>query len=415
MKPTPRALAGLLRRVEIRALARIAREQGVGVWIVGGAVRDVLAGRTLPDVDAAVRGSAERLAREMEREGHGRAVFLSRGRPGPPVWRLAGKREIDLAELEGETILQDLGRRDFTVNAMALDLETRELIDPFGGASDLARRRLRLVSAENLRHDPLRIMRVARFIATHDLSPDAGVSAACRRRAPLLSGVAPERIAAELSKILEAPAAVPALRWAASARVLAFALSLPPSSRKPREITEALAPLDRPRLRGLSPQARRRLRLARMAGALGLTPRQARRDLEKRRFSGIEAREVWRLLELAESARGLRGDREQWGWVRDAGAEAEEAALLLALDSRDRALARRLVSRVRRRSVPLRVKGGDLVRWLGIPPGPLVGQLLRELEIEALRGRVRDRRQARAWVRRALHGAPERASYNLPA
>ena len=70
--------------------------------------------------------------------GFGRAVFLSRDRPGPRVFRVAGKRPLDLAELEGGSIEADLARRDFTANAVALALPGGQLLDPFGGIADIA-------------------------------------------------------------------------------------------------------------------------------------------------------------------------------------------------------------------------------------------------------------------------------------
>src|SRR5262249_37507106 len=116
----PPALRALSRRREVAALGRAARERGADAWIVGGALRDRLLGLPLPEVDAAVSGDAEAIAGDLERAGHGRAVFLSRDRPGPRVFRVAGERPLDVAELEGGSIETDLARRDFTVNAMAL-------------------------------------------------------------------------------------------------------------------------------------------------------------------------------------------------------------------------------------------------------------------------------------------------------
>ena len=138
-RPLPtrfRALARLLRRGEVRALARVVRRLGSEAWIVGGAVRDACLGLPVREIDVAVAGDAESIARALEAEGAGRAVFLSRDRPGPRVFRVAGSRPLDIAELEGGSIETDLGRRDFTVNAIAVAVAGRapEIVDPFGAS-----------------------------------------------------------------------------------------------------------------------------------------------------------------------------------------------------------------------------------------------------------------------------------------
>ena len=121
-----RMLLRLRRRGEVRSLARVIRELGLEAWLVGGAVRD--AGLRIADseIDVAVSGNAEAVARALESAGVGRAVFLSRDRPGPRVFRVAGRRPLDIAEIEGGSIEKDLERRDFTVNALAVSLARRE-------------------------------------------------------------------------------------------------------------------------------------------------------------------------------------------------------------------------------------------------------------------------------------------------
>src|SRR4029453_9080217 len=218
-----RRLEALRRRREMRALARTAQARGVPVWIVGGAVRDAVMGRPVPEIDVAVRGDAQALAAALEHHGEGRAVFLSEDRPGPRVFRVAGRRPIDVAEVEGGTIETDLGRRDFTVNALAVDLEDGSLLDPFGGVADLSRRRLTCIRAANLLEDPLRALRAARLLASHGLVPDRATLAAARAAAPRMTGVAVERISSELSRLLESPRAAPALAWTASSRLLGSA------------------------------------------------------------------------------------------------------------------------------------------------------------------------------------------------
>ena len=192
---------------ELEAVRRQAREP---VYLVGGAVRDLLLGRPRADVDLVVEGDAaalaERLggaAREHERfgtvkvevEGHEVDVASARTEtyphPGalPEVGPAAGVEE-------------DLGRRDFTINAMAIPLAEPRLIDPYGGREDLAKGLLRILHPRSFEDDPTRAIRAARYGArfgfglepkTYELllRTDLATVSADRRRAEL------ERLAAE--------------------------------------------------------------------------------------------------------------------------------------------------------------------------------------------------------------------------
>ncbi len=345
-------------------------------------------------------GDAEVLARAMESAGLGRAVPLSQS--APRVFRVAGRREVDLAEIGGASIEEDLKRRDFTVNAMAFDLTTRQWLDPFGGREDLAARRLRAVSPQNLDEDPLRVLRAARFLATHELAPDEGTSRACRRVAPRLAEVADERIRAEWVKMFEARRAAHALRWASRARLLGPALRVRQS--QAGSLARSAALFDAPSIRRRDPASRRRLRLALLCARFGLAPGEAATWLTRRRYGRSEAGDVAALLTLASAARGARTPGKQWAWVRDSGHLAAEALVLLrilypASRPRARALSRRVA--VARRRGPA-VSGADVLEWLRISPGPQIGRLLAELQVEILSGRVRTRRKARAWLRSRL-------------
>jgi tRNA nucleotidyltransferase/poly(A) polymerase len=321
----------------------------------------------------------------------------------PRVFRLAGPREIDFADLAGSAIEEDLARRDFTVNAIAVEIPGAIWVDPFGGIADLRARRLRIVRPKNLRDDPARVLRAARFMATHELDPDLATSRACRGTAGELAGVAPERLRIELTKLLEAPRVVAALTWAARVNALAPALGV--SAAAARRLRRKLPLLDQAAIRRLDPAARRRIRLALVAAGLGLSPSESSRWLRSRRFSRQESGETALLLDLAHRAGRANSDRRRWEWVRDAAGNAEDALRLFALRAPGRhGQARALESRVKRARSGPPVRGSDLLKWLEIEPGPRVGALLRELELESLRGAIRTRREARAWLTDRIRG-----------
>jgi tRNA nucleotidyltransferase/poly(A) polymerase len=401
---TPRvreALAELLADPVVRALRGALRAEGARAWIVGGAVRDLVLRREVTELDLAVDGDAGEIAARLEALGFGRAFLLS-GEKRPRVYRVGGGgRILDLAEIEGDSIGADLARRDFTANAVAVDLASGALLDPHGGLAALAANRLSLVKEKNLQDDPLRALRAARLLATHGLAPDRETSRASRRAAPALARVARERVQAELDKLFAAPRAVPALSWAGGVGLLGPALGLPLSAGRARSAARSLAPLDTPASRRLPPSRRRRLRLALLARTAGIGSEAAARWLRRLRWPGEDAAAVGRLLALADRANERPDGDDAWRWLLDAGDDASDALLLLvASEPRLRPDARRLAAIARRRRrVPV-VRGADVLEWLGIPPGPEVGKLLEAVRVEALAGRVRTVEEAREWLRR---------------
>ena len=183
-------------------------------WTVGGALRDELLGREVTDIDIAVEGDPEAAARELAREVRGPVFRLSEAFG---AWRVVdrhGGRVYDFAPLQGDTIEEDLARRDFTINAMARPREGGDLIDPLGGRADVESRTLRVIGPEAYESDPLRALRLARFAAELGFSVDPDterLTAKAAARVPEASG---ERVFAELRRLVLAPRAVDGLALA---------------------------------------------------------------------------------------------------------------------------------------------------------------------------------------------------------
>ena len=172
---------------------------GEDAWVVGGAVRDDLLGRTALDVDVACR-DPERAARALVTRA-GDAVFPLNEEFG--AWRvlLDRSRTVDFSPLRGGSIDDDLAARDFTVNAIARPVTGGEDVDPFGGRADVERGVLRAVSPDVFDHDPLRLLRGVRLEDELGFRLDSQAEDLTRTKAGLLTRAAGERILDELQRL----------------------------------------------------------------------------------------------------------------------------------------------------------------------------------------------------------------------
>jgi poly(A) polymerase len=200
----------------LRVLLDLAQGRQAEVFLVGGTVRELALGGRTPDLDLAVSRHTLDLAQDLARALGGTYVLLDEKERTARV--VAGEDILDLAEFRGPTLVEDLQGRDFTINAMALDLAALlagrplELIDPCGGLGDLVAKQVRMVAADNLAYDPLRLLRAYRFAATHGFRVTPETEATIQTLAPNLSRVAGERVHYELFQLLPSPQAAMALR-----------------------------------------------------------------------------------------------------------------------------------------------------------------------------------------------------------
>ena len=212
---------------QTRSLADAFSSAGFRLYLVGGVVRDMfvsvehLTGSTHDDIDlttdatpdqilSVVRPLAQELWEQGKRfgtigctiDGNRCEITTHRAEAYAPDSR---KPEVEFSD----KVEDDLSRRDFTVNAMALEITAAEpqLIDPFGGLADLAERRLRtpVEPERSFSDDPLRMMRAARFISRFDLEPDPALVAAVNEMAGRMEIVSAERVRDELCKLMVVP------------------------------------------------------------------------------------------------------------------------------------------------------------------------------------------------------------------
>jgi tRNA nucleotidyltransferase/poly(A) polymerase len=186
------------------------------LYLVGGAVRDLLLGVESYDLDFALPGDALRYARKVADALKAAYYPLDEQHPtGRVVWAQPEGRRIllDFAQFRGPDLESDLRARDFTVNAMAIDMRGQgSLIDPLGGGRDLRAGKLKACSSDAFERDPLRILRGVRLATGFEFQIARDTRLAMRAAAPLLGSVSPERQRDELFRILEGPRPHVALR-----------------------------------------------------------------------------------------------------------------------------------------------------------------------------------------------------------
>ncbi len=171
-------------------------------YLVGGSVRDALLGRHSEylDLDFVLPEGVVDTARAIARHYKAGFVLLDAERQIARVVFPEGT--VDFAQQVGPTLESDLRRRDFTVNAIAYNPQLDQFVDPLHGFADLQQHLLRMVSAENLEEDPLRLLRAYRQAAQLGFSLEPETRAEIRQFAPLLQRIAAERVQSELNYLL---------------------------------------------------------------------------------------------------------------------------------------------------------------------------------------------------------------------
>jgi tRNA nucleotidyltransferase (CCA-adding enzyme) len=173
------------------------------VYVVGGAVRDALLGRIRPelDLDLVIPTGAVDVARQLAAKYQAGFVLLD---PDRQIARVVFTgMTVDIAQQDGDSILEDLQRRDYTLNAIAYDIQTHQTIDPLNGTQDIHQCLIRLVNRQNLIDDPLRLLRAYRQGAQLNFTIESATRQAIRELVPLLTTVAAERVITELRYLLQ--------------------------------------------------------------------------------------------------------------------------------------------------------------------------------------------------------------------
>jgi tRNA nucleotidyltransferase (CCA-adding enzyme) len=359
----------------LKALAALAQRQGAPLYLVGGCVRDGLLGASTKDLDLVTEADPRALAEAGVRRWGG--SFEAFDRFGTVRIALGGGGRIDIARARAETyaepaalpdvrpstLIEDLRRRDFTVNAMARRLTPRGaggLIDPHGGAGDLKARRLRVLHPASFQDDPTRLFRAARYAGRLGLTLESRTAAWAREAVEAGSArrLSRERVRQEIVRILEEEDPGPAFR-----RMKAWGFL---------EVVH-------PRLRWIDAAAR-------LDGA------HARLGLCLLAMGARSGEELLRSLPLCRAdAKALRLA------LSLAKEKASPRSRLPGLTAR--VLAARFPRLPAKALEPLLVSGEDL-KDLGVPPGEAYRRLLAKAGRAQWKGEFTTRGRAKAWLSR---------------
>jgi len=411
-RPVSQPVSRMLREVapewvqQILLVARrVADAQGLAVYLVGGVVRDLLLGRANEDVDVVVEGDgiafAEALAETIGGRCHPHRPFLTAVVTSPDGQRVdvaSARTEFyrtpaALPDVETSLIRQDLYRRDFTINSLAIVLggdRHGELIDFFGGRKDLRRKEIRVLHSLSFIDDPTRAIRAVRYARrlAFVISSDTRSLIHMAIREGVFERLSGQRLKRELELLLAEPhppqsvalladlglvqAIIPDLGW--DETVDAFLL----------EVEGQVAWYQ---VEGLGEPPRRWLLYL---GGLALSSgeRAGRLLAERLRLTGADRRlleglpdEAWRLTDVA-----LHADRRSV--VVEAVEVAPAEALLLAMAGLDLAPRRRLADAVEAaQRVEAPVSGAQLIE-AGVPPGKHVGKAIRRARNAVLDGEL---------------------------
>jgi tRNA nucleotidyltransferase (CCA-adding enzyme) len=389
------------------------------VYVVGGAVRDSLLGRVRAelDLDLVIPERAVEVARQLATKYQAGFVLLDAERQIARV--VFPGLTVDIAQMDGASIDRDLARRDYTLNAIAYDLQTRQPIDPFNGTQDIQQRMMRMISRDNLIDDPLRLLRAYRQGAQLDFRIEAETHQTIRELVPLLTTVAAERVLAELRYLLQTPNSSPWLAVMAADELLTGWLEIPVSA----DVEERLAKFDRagalidrhyPALgRELDRSVRETIAISRrsigkLTILLSTQLELATAQMLRLTLSSTEIQIVTIIITYLPQLLGAQMSvTEQYFWFKAVDLNFPLLVVMAIAAGMELVSLEPLIDRYLdlqdqvAHPTPL-VNGRDLVEFLEIPPSAKIGKLLTEIQLARITGKIETPAEALQFAKQIL-------------
>lgn len=378
-------------------------QAGFEAYFVGGCVRDTILGDPIHDIDIATSAYPSEIKAIFKRTvdtgiEHGTVMILDHGTGYETTSFRTESGYQDYRRPDSVTFVrslaEDLKRRDFTINALALR-ENGEVIDLFDGLADLDRHLIRAVGDPNERfhEDALRMMRAVRFASKLDFVIDQPTLAGIRENAPLLSKIAVERIQVEFEKLLLGQRPVSGLKDFIDTGLYRYC----PGLVDQEAALSQLLVLNNWQLDNTQ-QA-----WAMLCFQLGLSNKQVAGFLKRWKTSNDLIRQVKRIIPLVAGLRDKSLDAMAMfagGW--DALHDANQVAKLYGWAEDDPVLEKRYQALPIKSSNELTVDGRSLMADGGIKPGPQLGRILNDLTTAVVEGRLANNRDTLLTAARTL-------------
>ena len=419
--------------------------QNYDCWLVGGCVRDYFFSQSSTDVDIVCIGSSYKLAKEISQKTGGTLVELDSENE---IYRVVLEDKIncfDVSRALEDDIFKDAKRRDFTLNSIFYNFKTEKIFDPCNGVCDLYKNTLKTFDIKNFDDDPLRMLRVFRFIAQYNFSLDDEIVQYIKTNGSNIKKCAPERINQELIKLFGAKYASDAILFADECTLLAEIFpfvneikKIPPNThhhldlfhhcvetmatvRKDNPMLKLAAfchDIGKPKTHTIEPSGRHRFIGHDKVGAELIKPVLLDLKFSKKQIEYVSLMIENHIYPSALMSSDDVQDKAMIRFVRKLNPYVED---IIELARADRLCARGpmvtdemvennlknlerlyefyLKIKPRLETLPKLLDGREIMQILNITPSPILGGVINALEEEQIEGRVKTKDEAEKFVR----------------